>query len=102
EDGIRDFHVTGVQTCALPISTGYVLLQPIDEFNRPSRTDYGAGRVPPPESDVERLFDGWNAWVPDARKYLTAARDYVAASLWRRSEERRVGKACRCRWARCQ
>src|SRR5690606_9689584 len=22
EDGIRDFHVTGVQTCALPISTG--------------------------------------------------------------------------------
>src|SRR5690606_39645751 len=25
EDGIRDFHVTGVQTCALPIS--YALLQ---------------------------------------------------------------------------
>src|SRR5690606_39963702 len=24
EDGIRDFHVTGVQTCALPISTGDV------------------------------------------------------------------------------
>src|SRR5690606_15446657 len=24
EDGIRDFHVTGVQTCALPISTYYV------------------------------------------------------------------------------
>src|SRR5690606_40173395 len=23
EDGIRDFHVTGVQTCALPISTGH-------------------------------------------------------------------------------
>src|SRR5690606_39681480 len=23
EDGIRDFHVTGVQTCALPISVGY-------------------------------------------------------------------------------
>src|SRR5690606_40397819 len=22
EDGIRDFHVTGVQTCALPICTG--------------------------------------------------------------------------------
>src|SRR5207302_8371311 len=22
EDGIRDFHVTGVQTCALPISSG--------------------------------------------------------------------------------
>src|SRR5690606_41033736 len=24
EDGIRDFHVTGVQTCALPISKGLV------------------------------------------------------------------------------
>src|SRR6266700_6541198 len=23
EDGIRDFHVTGVQTCALPISFGF-------------------------------------------------------------------------------
>src|SRR5690606_40406558 len=23
EDGIRDFHVTGVQTCALPISGGF-------------------------------------------------------------------------------
>src|SRR6266511_5574334 len=25
EDGIRDFHVTGVQTCALPISHEYAL-----------------------------------------------------------------------------
>src|SRR5436309_10965362 len=25
EDGIRDFHVTGVQTCALPISTAATL-----------------------------------------------------------------------------
>src|SRR5690606_41125312 len=25
EDGIRDFHVTGVQTCALPISVGKYL-----------------------------------------------------------------------------
>src|SRR5690606_7580315 len=32
EDGIRDFHVTGVQTCALPIST------PIDEFKQPDLT----------------------------------------------------------------
>src|SRR5690606_40983923 len=25
EDGIRDFHVTGVQTCALPISRDYAV-----------------------------------------------------------------------------
>src|SRR5690625_1532579 len=28
EDGIRDGHVTGVQTCALPISSGRVLVLP--------------------------------------------------------------------------
>src|SRR5690606_40378094 len=30
EDGIRDFHVTGVQTCALPISDGLLLLATLD------------------------------------------------------------------------
>src|SRR5207302_5853121 len=28
EDGIRDFHVTGVQTCALPISTPLSIATP--------------------------------------------------------------------------
>src|SRR5690606_40505149 len=33
EDGIRDFHVTGVQTCALPISANEALEKgDIDEF----------------------------------------------------------------------
>src|SRR5690606_19365673 len=32
EDGIRDFHVTGVQTCALPISLGPVVA-PVASFN---------------------------------------------------------------------
>src|SRR5690606_40099995 len=31
EDGIRDFHVTGVQTCALPISYFKAVIQTIDE-----------------------------------------------------------------------
>jgi len=64
--------------------TGVVVDQPIDEFNRPAKADYGAGRVPPPTEDVETLFTCWGASLPDARKYLPAARDYVAASLWRR------------------
>lgn len=64
--------------------TGVVVDQPIDEFNRPAKADYGAGRVPPPTEDVETLFAGWRSSLPDARKYLPAARDYVAASLWRR------------------
>jgi hypothetical protein len=64
--------------------TGVVVDQPIDEFNRPAKAEYGAGRVPPPTGDVETLFAGWRASLPGARKYLPAARDYVAASLWRR------------------
>lgn len=64
--------------------TGVVVDQPIDEFNRPAKADYGAGRVPPPTEDVETLFAGWSASLPNTRKYLPAARDYMAASLWRR------------------
>src|SRR5690606_40071209 len=32
EDGIRDFHVTGVQTCALPILMRLRELERIDEY----------------------------------------------------------------------
>lgn len=64
--------------------TGVVVDQPIDEFNRPAKADYGAGRVPPPTEDVETLFTAWRESLPDTRKYLPAARDYVVASLWRR------------------
>src|SRR5690606_27357070 len=39
EDGIRDFHVTGVQTCALPISCRFTGLRP--GFAAP-----GGGRLP--------------------------------------------------------
>jgi site-specific recombinase XerD len=64
--------------------TGVVPVQPIDEFNRPAKADYGAGRVPPAEDEIETLFASWRACLPSARKYLPAARDYLAASLWRR------------------
>ena len=65
--------------------TGYVVAQPIDEFNRPAKTGYGVGRVPPQDADVVALFDGWRGSLPGARKFLPAARDYLAASLWRRA-----------------
>src|SRR5690606_40754173 len=37
EDGIRDFHVTGVQTCALPISGGDVfeIIEPLTKMSMP-------------------------------------------------------------------
>src|SRR5207249_8785409 len=72
EDGIRDRNVTGVQTCALPISTACA---------RDRRGDM-------------RLQSG-------RRPFLRAARDRDR-SAWIphcRSEERRVGKECRSRWS---
>lgn len=65
--------------------TGHVVIQPIDEFNRPAKADYGIGRVPPTTPEIEVLFAAWREALPEARKYLPAARDYLAASLWRRA-----------------
>jgi len=67
------------------VLTGHVLVQPIDEFNRPAKPYAVSARVPPPEQDVEALFGSWRDALPQARKYLPAARDYLAASLWRRA-----------------
>lgn len=64
--------------------TGVVVEQPIDEFNRQSGASLGKVRVPPSEAEVEELFGRWRGSVSEARKYLPAARDYFAASLWRR------------------
>jgi site-specific recombinase XerD len=64
--------------------TDCVVEQPIDEFNRPSGASLGRVRVPPSDAEIEELFSRWRQSVTEARKYLTAARDYFAASLWRR------------------
>lgn len=65
-------------------ATGVVVEQPIDEFNRQSGASLGMVRVPPSDAEIEELFGHWRAAVAGARKYLPAARDYFAASLWRR------------------
>lgn len=66
-------------------ATGRVVEQPIDDFNRPARPGYGGmQRVPPADQEIETLFAAWRESLPHARKYLPAARDYMAASLWRR------------------
>lgn len=65
--------------------TGVGVVQPIDEYNRPAKADYGAARIPPADDEVEALFGAWRDGLAQARKYLPAARDYLAASLWRRA-----------------
>src|SRR2546430_7322635 len=88
EDGIRDLTVTGVQTCALPIS----------RFR-----DAEAHDIECP--DIEDFAD-------DGRHLRRADVETDQISLFashlpsgfnrrqcRRSEERRVGKECRSRWS---
>src|SRR5207253_7451396 len=80
EDGIRDGHVTGVQTCALPI---YVFVQ-----NTKTVSDYFAvkPRLKKASADCSRKTSkNWRA-----KCYKQNAR----------SEERRVGKECRTGWSR--
>src|SRR5256885_4058866 len=74
EDGIRDYKVTGVQTCALPILRAAAK----------SRAD----------NDLQfELF----TFTP--RGYEAACRTEPDAGEGIRSEERRVGKECRSRWS---
>src|SRR5207302_6568915 len=90
EDGIRDFHVTGVQTCALPI----LQVAPSD----PNIVYAGTG-----DSVGGSLGDGMYKSV-DAGKTWThiGLEDTVKINKIvidpkdpNRSEERRVGKECR-------
>ena len=68
------------------VITSHVIGQPIDEFNRPKKAAFTrAERIPPADSEVDEFFDAWKQALPDSRKYLPAARDYLAASLWRRA-----------------
>src|SRR5256885_7047066 len=89
EDGIRDYKVTGVQTCALPIydhdggADGHAA-------DRPGR---GRGlRVAAPARHRRR----GGARVLPADHALRDAGDLHVSG---RSEERRVGKECRSRWS---
>src|SRR5438046_10119679 len=81
EDGIRDWSVTGVQTCALPIF-GDVCSAPRSSFPR---------SLPPAAAEQTS---------PSPQSLQRAASNSFASS--NRSEERRVGKECRSRWRRAQ
>src|SRR5690606_40666819 len=92
EDGIRDFHVTGVQTCALPILTeqrlGEVEIRRLraglrrQDQVRPAALQRAAGPC------RKRLAAEHEA----GEKLLAGAVARAVVNLLNRSEERRVGK----------
>src|SRR5256885_5736249 len=89
EDGIRDYKVTGVQTCALPIlrAASFALKSSITSratSMRPAALMRGAMRKATSVEVGGRLVE------------ICA----TSSSAFRpRSEERRVGKECRSRWS---
>src|SRR5256886_13043673 len=87
EDGIRDLTVTGVQTCALPISGAY-------SQNQPTAGDH---------VDHRSFFGNHHGMVKrkqkNARAQMNAACPACDGGKSDRSEERRVGKECRSRWS---
>src|SRR5207249_6789395 len=101
-DGIRDRNVTGVQTCALPISIGRIMrAAPFTHIagNRNS----GGSAMPRPHRLVPLLFavavSGFLGAFTLAVDGQTGATEAPAG--FDRSEERRVGKEWRARRDAC-
>src|SRR5690606_39426699 len=89
EDGIRDFHVTGVQTCALPISLDAVHTTQNRwpaMANPQLRCDHAVS------NSIAALWTRQNLLVDIGNPFI---RQFAQTG---RSEERRVGKECRSRW----
>src|SRR5207247_6339092 len=86
EDGIRDPLVTGVQTCALPISPracARIFAIPTAKVGAPPARD--RMEFSPMSTAVWLIISG-----------------VIVNPQLERSEERRVGKECRSRWTRAE
>src|SRR5690606_40123173 len=98
EDGIRDFHVTGVQTCALPIL--------VNRMNRGQAQFDGAAATAAFEAIAAASKD-YGDLFPEGSE--TGGQTEALPAIWEnkadfdalRSEERRVGKECRIWLSRC-
>src|SRR5690606_40080676 len=99
----RDFHVTGVQTCALPIFTAGISE---GEVYTLSGVEITGDTVLPVEEIEQRLFIREGQTF--SRALLELSTDAIIATLSNigyafaqvnRSEERRVGKEGRSEWA---
>src|SRR5690606_40278803 len=87
EDGIRYFHVTGVQTCALPILILFGKTGCNDSDNALVPIGFKYHRRHP----AFKYFVGINNGQGFFR--------YTEVEVLPRSEERRVGKECRSAWS---
>src|SRR5690606_41143737 len=83
EDGIRDFHVTGDQTCALPIYASHEQFAPSELLALVQHAESA----------------GFQALMSSDHLAPWSERQGHSGFMWSwRSEERRVGKETRNRW----
>src|SRR5690606_39604881 len=100
EDGIRDFHVTGVQTCALPISVplpaSYIILseKPVCLSPFPDMLPIAK------HHNIMKKWRGWHHPKENGSPVHLNLKLQHHPHLNFRSEERRVGKECRSRCTR--
>src|SRR5690606_40205642 len=100
EDGIRDFHVTGVQTCALPIfRVTHAALEHLPSgsaiINSGSVNGLRGNAKLIDYSATKGAVHAWTYAMAQALRPRGIRVNCVA-----RSEERRVGKEAGCGWVR--
>src|SRR5207253_5202685 len=90
EDGIRDGHVTGVQTCALPI---FPSCENVENARAKSGLGFTSCRT------GASVLGSTATSKPPRYEKLLSPKSWFGIFIGR-SEERRVGKECRWRWGR--
>src|SRR5690606_40100558 len=100
-DGIRDFHVTGVQTCALPISSQdwtvfFESVSIVEQILRRDPADVYAAMDAATRNRYRRGIETLKRTSGDGEARVAQ----YAIGLAARSEERRVGKGGRAAHAR--
>src|SRR5262249_59297315 len=91
EDGIRDWSVTGVQTCALPI---YVV---VGAYTADNETDYSGRAYVYDLASATPTVPVLTLHNPNPEGGFFGYASAISGTKVR-SEERRVGKERRCRW----
>src|SRR5690606_39373428 len=101
--GIRDFHVTGVQTCALPIFVSIIPVDSLDEaIEVVNGVQYGlcAAIFTQNVNNAFRAMQDIYTGILYVNAGTTGAEIHLPFG-GTRSEERRVGKECRSRCPQC-